>query len=74
MTRQRRSLLSQQEGRLSLATSVLHRDKKLRVSRASALYDVPRTTLRDRLAGSLPQATANAQKRKLHLVEEQSLV
>lgn len=38
------------------------------------MYDTPRSTLRGRLAGALPQAAANAQKRKLHPVEEQSLV
>jgi hypothetical protein len=62
------------EGRLALATTALQRDKKLRVNRASILYQTPRSTLRGRLAGSLPQAAANAQKRKLYSTEEQSLV
>ena len=64
----------QKEGRLALAIAALQRDKNLRVQRASVLYNVPRSTLRDRVSGTLPQATANAQKRKLHPTEEQSLV
>ncbi len=65
---------AQKEGRLRLAISVLQAHKNLRVRRVSALYNTPRSTLQDRLAGALPQAAANAKKRKLSLLEEQSLV
>jgi hypothetical protein len=65
---------TQREGRLALATSALQRDKNLRAHRVAVLYDTPRSTLRGRLAGALPQGIANAQKRKLSPIEEQSLV
>lgn len=65
---------TQQEGRLALATLALQRDKSLRAHRVSILYNTPYSTLRGRLAGALPQAAANAQKRKLSPIEEQSLV
>jgi hypothetical protein len=65
---------AQKEGRLRLAISVLQAHKNLRVRRVSALYNTPRSTLQDRLAGALPQAAANTKKRKLSLLEEQSLV
>ena len=66
--------LAQTEGRLVLATAVLQSDKNLHVRRVSCLYDTPRSTLRGRLAGALPQAAANATKRKLLPTEEQALV
>jgi hypothetical protein len=44
------------------------------VRRVLILYNTPRSTLRDRLAGAQPQAAANAKKRKLSPIEEQSLV
>ncbi|ORX93460.1 hypothetical protein BCR34DRAFT_580501 [Clohesyomyces aquaticus] len=66
--------LGQKEGRLALAASVLQTHKNLSVYRVSALYNTPQSTLRGRLAGALPQATANARKRKLSPVKEQSLV
>jgi len=62
--------LAQIEGRLVLATAVLQSDKNLDVRRVSRLYNTPRLTLRGRLAGALPQAAANAIKRKLLPIEE----
>jgi hypothetical protein len=69
-----RSLSPQKEGRLSLASQSLQRREIKSQRRAAKLFSIPRSTLYDRLQGSQPQATANAQKRKLHPVEEQSLV
>lgn len=66
--------MANQEGRIELALAALHTNQISRVSTAAALFAVPRTTLRRRLQGSLPQATRNRQKRKLDPVEEQSLV
>jgi len=60
----------QKEGRLALAINALQRDKNLRVQRASILYNIPRSTLRDHVSSTLLQATANAWKRKLHPIEE----
>ena len=62
--------LSQKEGRLLLAALVLQNNKNLHVRRVSVLYSTPRLTLQGRLAGALPQATANAKKRKLLPTEE----
>jgi len=66
--------LPQTEGRLLLATAAVQNDKNLRIYRAARLYSTPQSTLRDRLAGALPQATSNAKKRKLLPTKEQSLV
>jgi hypothetical protein len=64
----------QKEGRLSLASQSLQRRQIKSQRRAAKLFSIPRSTLYNHLQGSQPQATANAQKRKLHPVEEQSLV
>ena len=64
----------QKEGRLSLAIAAIQRDQIQHVYSAAKLYNTPLSTLQDRLAGALPQAAANAKKRKLLLTEEQSLV
>ena len=74
MTPPRRPLSPQKEGRLALATAAIQNNRKLRVYKIAKLFNTPRSTLRDRIAGSLPQAAANAQKRKLSTTEEQSLV
>ena len=62
------------EARLSLATAAINSNKIQRVYTAAKLYETPRSTLEGRLAGALPQAIANAKKRKLLPTEEQSLV
>jgi hypothetical protein len=62
------------EARLSLATAAIHTKKIQRVYTAAKLYETPRSTLDGRLAGALPQAIANAKKRKLLPAEEQSLI
>jgi hypothetical protein len=69
-----RPLSPHKEGRLSLASQSLQRRQIKSQRRAAKLFSIPRSTLYDRLQGSQPQATPNAQKRKLHPVEEQSLV
>jgi hypothetical protein len=64
----------QKEGRLALSMQAIQTRQVSSLRQAVRLYDIPRTTLRDRVKGALPQAASNAQKRKLHLLEEQSLV
>ena len=64
----------QKEGRLSLAVAAIQREQIQHVFSAAKLYNTPLSTLQDRLAGALPQAVANAKKRKLLSTEEQSLV
>jgi hypothetical protein len=74
MPRQQRSIQTAREGRLSLAIYSIQKKRISTPTRAAALYTIPRTTLRRRLQGALPKAAANAQKRKLSPIEEQSLV
>jgi hypothetical protein len=74
MTQQQRPLSPCREGRISLAIDAIQKKRVSTHSRAAALHTVSRTTLRRRLQGALPQAIANAYKRKLYPVEEQSLV
>ena len=64
----------QREGRLALSTQAIQARQIKSLRQAATLYNIPRTTLRRRLNGILPQASANAQKRKLSPTEEQSLV
>jgi hypothetical protein len=66
--------LLHKEARLSLATAAIYTKKIQRVYTAAKLYETPRSNLDGRLAGALPQAIANAKKRKLLPTEEQSLV
>ena len=66
--------LPSKEGRILLAAAALKNNSELRVQRAASLYDTPRSTLQDRLAGALLLATSNAKKRKLLPTEEQALI
>jgi hypothetical protein len=66
--------LLHKKARLSLATAAIHTKKIQRVYTAAKLYETPQSTLDSRLAGALPQAIANAKKRKLLPAEEQSLI
>ena len=64
----------QKEGRLALSIQAIQNKQILSTQRAAQLYNIPRSTLQGRVSGALPQAAANAQKRKLHPTEEQALV
>ena len=64
----------QKEGRLALSTQAIQTRQIKSLRQAARLYNIPETTLRMRVRGALPQASANAQKRKLSPTEEQSLV
>ena len=64
----------QKEARLDLSKQAIQKKQVLSSRLAARLYNIPRSTLQDRVNGALPQATANAQKRKLSTTEEQSLV
>jgi Tc5 transposase DNA-binding domain len=66
--------LSQNKGRLLLAKQAFQSNQILTKKRAAKSFDVARTTLRDRINGSLPQDEANAKKRKLLPTEEIVLV
>jgi hypothetical protein len=69
-----RAQQAQKEGRLALSKQALQTSQKLSQRKVAKLYNIPRSTLQGRVNGSLPQAAANAQKRKLYPTEEQSLV
>ena len=69
-----RTQQAQKEGRLSLSIHAIQNKQVKSCRQAARLYNVPETTIRDRTRGARPQAIANAQKRKLHPTEEQSLV
>jgi uncharacterized protein (DUF2267 family) len=57
-----------------LATKACQTRRVKSQRKASALYNVARTTLRDRLTGSQPRAVAHLHQRKLQQTEEQSLI
>jgi hypothetical protein len=65
---------SQKDGRLALSIHAIQNKQTKSLRQAARLYSIPETTLRERIRGTLPQATANAQKRKLHPTEAQALV
>lgn len=68
------SQFSQKEARLLLAKHSIQNHQVSSIKKTAFLYDVPRTTLRDRLQGTRPQNEANARKRKMLPSEEQALV
>jgi hypothetical protein len=64
----------EQEGRLLLAISDLQNKKISTIGRAAKIYNVPRTTLRDRLNGTQQRSQTRANNHKLNKFEEESLV
>ena len=66
--------LIEQEGRILIALSDLSNKKILSVRAAAALYQIPRSTLRDRLNGSKHRPEARANGLQLTAAEEESLV
>ena len=63
-----------QDGRLELAIQAIKSDRVTSVRRAAQLYDVPRSTLQDRLNGNKKRVLANRTKRKLTETEELTLL
>ena len=59
-----------QDGRLELAIQAIKSDRVTSVRRAAQLYDVPRSTLQDRLNGNKQRVLANLTKRKLTKTKE----
>ena len=64
----------EQEGRIQLAISDLKNKKIRTISEAARVYSVPRTTLNDRLHGTLMKAEKRANGHKLSENEEESLI
>jgi hypothetical protein len=65
---------TEQEGRILLAISDLKNGKISTIGRASVVYKVPRTTLRDRFKGVQQKGEKHANGLKLSPNEEGSLV
>ena len=63
-----------QEGRLELAIRAVQTGQIISVQRAAHLYNVPRTTLRDRLTGIKQRSITDRTKRKLTETEEYTLL
>jgi hypothetical protein len=63
-----------QEARIILAMEAVRTSKKMNVTRAAKLYNVPRSTLRDRLRGKLQAAETRNFNLKLTSSEEETLV
>lgn len=64
----------EKEGRVLLAISDLQNKRIPTIGRAAKIYDVPRTTLRDRLEGTQQRSQTRANNHKLSEFEEESLV
>jgi hypothetical protein len=64
----------EQEGQILLAISDLQNKRIPNIGRAAKLYDIPRTTLRDRLKGTQQRSQIHANRHKLTEFEEESLV
>ena len=65
---------SSNESRTILALQALKNDPSLTVKKASEIYNVPRTTLRRRLAGKPAQANITVKSRKLSDLEEETII
>ncbi len=65
---------SGQDGRLELAIQAVKNGQIISIQKAAQLYDIPRSTLRDRLNGSQEQVLVNRTKRKLTVTEEDILL
>lgn len=62
------------EARLTLAIQALEKDAFLSERRAAAIYNVPRTSLQKRRAGSTPKRDYTPVARKLTKLEEEAIV
>jgi hypothetical protein len=63
----------QQEGRLVLAINALKKDQITKIREAARVYDVPESTLRDRLRGRSNRTSTRANCLRLSQTEEESL-
>jgi hypothetical protein len=74
MATPQQQVASYKEGRLDLAMQAYHQGQFKSVKAVASAYDVPRTTLRDRLAGIKPKLGSIAKNRLLIPTEEDTLV
>ncbi|QGA17419.1 hypothetical protein EYB26_005090 [Talaromyces marneffei] len=66
--------LIEQEGRILLAISDFQNGKIPNIAQAAEIYNIPRTTLRNRLHGTQQRLLVRANSHKLTQPEEESLV
>jgi helix-turn-helix, Psq domain. len=62
-----------QEGRILLAIQAIQNKSIASVAAAARVYDVPRSTLRDRVNGALSKPTTRANNHKLTQLDEDIL-
>ena len=74
MTSTQPDQLPQKEARLLLAKQAFQKNQFSSLLRAATLYNIPRTSLRERLRGRIPLSKSNTRKRKLKSSKEQALV
>jgi hypothetical protein len=65
---------AEQEGRILLAISAIKNKQITQIAKAARVYNVPRSTLRDRLCGSNYRKDTRANSHKMTQNEEESLV
>jgi hypothetical protein len=64
---------TEQEGRILLAIQAIKKQEISSISLAARTFEVPRSTLRDRLSGHAERSTIRANSHKLTEIEEESL-
>ena len=74
MSQQHNLLSPSYENRITLAIKALDKDASLSVKRAASLYNVPRTSLRDRLAGCISKSDWKPVNRNLTTSEESAIL
>ena len=63
-----------QEARIILAIEAIRTTKKLSRRRVATIYNVPETTLRDRITGVTPKASNVNARSNLSIIEEEVIV
>ena len=62
------------ESRIILAIQAMQQDKNLSRRRTAKIYDVPETTLRDRMKGKTPKPESRPAAHRLTVIEEEVVV
>lgn len=70
---QRRQKLIEQEGRILLAIQAIKKQEKLSIRQAALIYDIPKSTLYERIHGVKNRVESRAKSFKLTEIEENSL-
>jgi hypothetical protein len=62
------------ESRINLAIQAMQRDKNLSRRHTAKIYDIPESTLRDRVNGKTPKPESRPAAHRLTITEEEALV